>query len=54
MASELYTVCDDCYGMELAGTEYHEGREAVMPDGRPVRGIDLVVQDARSFAIEEV
>ena len=46
LEGELYTVCDECYGMDLAGMDVHEGREAVMPDGRPVRSINLIVQDA--------
>jgi len=37
-------------GTEVAGTEYREGREAVMPDGRPVRHIERIVQDAHSIA----
>jgi len=43
----LYTVCSRCYGLELAEVDHREGREAVMPDGRPCRSIDLIVQDAR-------
>ena len=46
MGGLLYTMCDECYGMELAGVSYHEGREAVMPDGRPIRPIDVIVQNA--------
>jgi len=49
----LHTVCDECYGLELAEGDHREGREAVMPDGRPVRGIELVVQDARLSAFHE-
>jgi len=33
-------------GMDPAGTEYREGREAVMPDGRPIRSIEEIVQNA--------
>ena len=45
--------CDLCIdffavqGIEVAGAELHEGREAVMPDGRPIRSIDRIVQDER-------
>ena len=53
MDGQLYTVCDDCFGLELAEVDHREGREAVMPDGRPVRSIDLIVQDARFSAFHE-
>ena len=43
---ELYTSCPLCVGMDLAGVDVHEGREAVMPDGRPIRCIERIVQDA--------
>ena len=33
-------------GMDPAGANYHEGREAVMPDGRPIRSIEEIVQNA--------
>ena len=42
----LYTVCSVCYGLELAGVDHCEGREAVMPDGRPCRSIEEIVQNA--------
>ena len=41
-------------GTEVAGSDNHEGREAVMPDGRPVRPIERIVQDAYSLADCEV
>ncbi len=53
--------CDTCMdffavggGMEVAGTEYREGREAVMPDGRPIRSIEEIVQNASIIADCEV
>jgi len=57
---ELMVFCDGCMdffaagGMESAGGDYREGREAVMPDGRPCRSVDQIVQDAfpSSFAME--
>ena len=33
-------------GMEDAGSANREGREAVMPDGRPIRSIEEIVQNA--------
>ena len=45
--------CSDLFevdGPEVAGTEYHEGHEAMMPDGRPVCPIDTIVQIANSTA----
>ena len=43
-------VCTDLFavdrGTESAEGTYHEGREAVMPDGRPIRCIERIVQDA--------
>ena len=52
--------CSECmdffavgFGMEFAG-EYREGREAVMPDGRPVRGLSLIAKDrAECISFEE-
>ena len=51
---ELHVMCDTCtdlfevvegmYGTEVAGS-YREGREAVMPDGRVVRGLSLIAMD---------
>jgi len=38
--------CADLFSMDLAGVSTERGREAVMPDGRPVRSIELIVQDA--------
>jgi len=50
---ELNVRCSGCMdffavdsGMEDAGMEAMRGREAVMPDGRPVRHIERIVQDA--------
>ena len=49
----LHVMCDTCFdifgGVEDGGTEVayevHEGREAVMPDGRPVRGLSQIAKD---------
>jgi len=41
--------CPDLFGTDVA-YEVREGREAVMPDGRPVRNIERIVQDAYSIA----
>ena len=48
---ELMVLCETCMdmfsvdsGTEVA-TEYREGREAVMPDGRPVRSISHIAKD---------
>ena len=50
---ELVVRCDGCidlfpvdssYGTEVAGGN-REGREAVMPDGRPVRSLSLIAKD---------
>jgi len=38
--------CPDLFGTHVAGSANHEGREAVMPDGRPIRSIERIVQDA--------
>ena len=53
--------CSECLdffavdsGMEVAGVNHHEGREAVMPDGRPVRSIEEIVQNASINADCEV
>ena len=50
---ELHARCRVCMdffavdsGMEDAGYGVREGREAVMPDGRPCRSIEEVVKDA--------
>jgi len=46
---ELYVrcrICRDLFGTDVAGPEAYEGREAVMPDGRPVRSIDQIVLSA--------
>ena len=53
-------LCDTCTdffavnGPEVAGGDYREGREAVMPDGRPIRSIERIVQDAQFIADCEV
>jgi hypothetical protein len=42
---DLYVRCMTCFdlfGMDHAGGD-REGREAVMPDGRPVRSIDEII-----------
>ena len=43
--------CDTCWdifavdgGTDVAG-DYREGREAVMPDGRPCRSVSLIAKD---------
>ena len=52
---ELHVRCDSCMdffavdpgndvGMEVAD-DYREGREAVMPDGRPVRSVSQIAMD---------
>ena len=58
MHGELVVRCDTCHhffedfgvelgsGPEVAGDVLREGREAVMPDGRPIRSIERIVQDA--------
>ena len=57
---ELMVLCETCMdffavdGPEAAGAELHEGREAVMPDGRPIRSIERIVQDATINADCEV
>ena len=46
---ELYVrcpFCPDLFGTDVAVPEASEGREAVMPDGRPIRSIDQIVQAA--------
>ena len=50
---ELHCRCDQCLdffavdsGMEYAGCEQSEGREAVMPDGRPIRTLEEIVHNA--------
>ena len=43
---EMYVrclLCLDLFGTEVAVRKYHEGREAVMPDGRPCRTIEEIV-----------
>ena len=40
-------------GTEDAEYGVREGREAVMPDGRPIRSIERIVQDAHSIAKRE-
>ena len=37
-------VCMDLFGMDPAGGYHHEGREAVMPDGRPIRSIECIAE----------
>ena len=46
--------CFDFFGTDVAGGDYREGREAVMPDGRPCRSTERIVQDAYSIADCEV
>ncbi len=53
---ELVVRCRECMdffavdsvlqGTEVAGYGVREGREAVMPDGRPIRSIEEIVQNA--------
>ncbi len=53
IAGELMVLCDTCMDMfgdvDLPGTEVAgdtcERREAVMPDGRPVRRLSLIAKD---------
>ncbi len=46
---ELHVRCRVCMDLFAVGTEvavdYREGREAVMPDLRPVRPISLIAMD---------
>ncbi len=60
---DLYVRCRDCMdlfgvggdpGTGFAGVDTMRGREAVMPDGRPVRPIERIVQDASNIADCEV
>ena len=59
---DLMVVCERCmdffaesdHGPDVAGVNYHEGREAVMPDGRPIRSLERIVQDAQFIADCEV
>ena len=51
---ELMARCRQCIdffavdsGTEDAGVSIVRGREAVMPDGRPIRSIEEIVQNAR-------
>ena len=54
VGGELVVRCSECMdffavdepfsGMEVAD-EVREGREAVMPDGRPVRDLSLIAKD---------
>ena len=49
IGGEMMVMCDTCmdiFGMDTAGVDVHEGREAVMPDGRPIRSIERIVQNA--------
>jgi len=39
-------VCMDLFGTGFAESEHREGREAVMPDGRPCRTTEEIVQNA--------
>ena len=41
---DFFGVDSECPGTEDAGV-YREGREAVMPDGRPVRSLSLIAKD---------
>ena len=60
IAGELVVRCSECmdfFAVE-SGTvpayEVHEGREAVMPDGRPVRDLSLIAKDrAECISFEE-
>ena len=53
-------LCETCMdffavdGPEVAGGSHQEGREAVMPDGRPIRSIERIVQNAQFNADCEV
>jgi len=58
---ELMVLCETCMdifavdgGTESAGVDHREGREAVMPDGRPIRSTERIVQDASFNADCEV
>jgi len=58
---DLVVRCDTCIdffavdsGTEGAGVDHRERREAVMPDGRPIRCIERIVQDASFNADCEV
>ena len=42
--TDMFEECET--GMVVAVCEGHEGREAVMPDERPVRSIEEIVQNA--------
>ena len=50
-AGELLVRCCRCldfFDVDLgtvSAEEFREGREAVMPDGRPVRGLSLIAKD---------
>ena len=44
---------EEVHGINIAEAN-REGREAVMPDGRPIRSIERIVQDASSIADCEV
>ena len=51
---EMWVRCPQCldlFGTDIAGVSYREGREAVMPDGRPCRSMELIVQDASIHAV---
>ena len=41
-------VCMDLFGMVPAGVTNHEGREAVMPDGRPIRSLEEIVAECNN------
>ena len=46
--------CMDLFGTEVAH-EVGEGREAVMPDGRPIRSVALIAKDrAECISSEEL
>ena len=59
---ELQVWCDECidlFGDPDPGTEsagvHREGREAVMPDGRPVRDLSLIAKDrAECISLERL
>ena len=62
LAGVLMVMCDGCIdlfggegavGTEVAGI-IREGREAVMPDGRPVRQLSLIAKDRAECISSEV
>ncbi len=49
LGGEMMVMCDTCTDLFSVGTEvaggHREGREAVMPDGRPVRSLSQIARD---------